>query len=182
MTDLLLRRGADVTAKDGNGDTACEFSLPRLNTTSDQALISHPEGWGEKVHRAPLRCGSWTLTRLLAAGGDLEARNNAGFTPLIHTVSSSSVDEPRLKSLKLLLDAGADPNARDSGERTALHILTYRPMCERHMLQAAKILVGRGIDVNARDNKGRTALERLVPKLPSHATLVEFLVQHGAVE
>src|SRR5688572_14921177 len=56
------------------------------------------------------------LAALLAAGGDVEARDEAGRTPLMAAAAAGLGD-----ALELLLAAGASPAARDPGGRTPLH-------------------------------------------------------------
>lgn len=65
---------------------------------------------------------------LISAGGDLEARDSLGQTPLLRAVIAS-----HRELVELLLKHGADPNARDnSGETTIHHVVLWQIENERN--------------------------------------------------
>jgi hypothetical protein len=80
--------------------------------------------------------------------GSVEARDNAGWTPLI---LASHCDKPAC--LRALLAAGADAGAVDGRGSTALIAA-----CFGANEACARLLVERGADVNATDNNGFTPL------------------------
>ena len=156
VIDCLLRRGADVTARGRGGDTALHRAL----------LLNTPDA----------------VKSLIAAGSDIEARNNSGATPLICFPNSPRVGVRHMVALKILLDAGADVNARDERGRSVLHILDLPFVDERCKIELTRELLERGADINARDRDGATPLGRLVQVDFRNEAFTAFLVEHGAVE
>ena len=92
------------------------------------------------------------LAAFVAAGADVDARDDGGHTPLHRAFSMSGrVPESVLADvLTALLEAGADPNARNSRGATLLHGAPD---------WAVPLLAAAGADVNARDNAGNTPLD-----------------------
>jgi SMI1-KNR4 cell-wall/Ankyrin repeats (3 copies) len=91
--------------------------------------------------------GFRTIERYLADGGEVEARNAAGWTLLMAAIIHSW---PRIA--KILLDYGADSNARDNKGQTPLH----HAAC--HSVDCVKLLLAAGADATARDNEGKGVL------------------------
>jgi len=83
---------------------------------------------------------------LLAAGADVNAKDNHGFTALMRSNESEIVE--------MLLAAGADVNAKNNHGETALIMASsYDAKPE-----VVRILLENGADVNAKSNDGKTAI------------------------
>ena len=120
---------------------------------------------------------------LLAAGADVNARDDAGQTPL-HYATQLATDEPvfsfqtggRVENggdstiVRVLLAAEADPNARDNDGRTSLYLAGTA--------EVARLLLDAGADVNARDNAGWTPLHWST--VHGTAEVVRVLLDAGA--
>lgn len=83
----------------------------------------------------------------LACGGDINARDGAGETPLIYAVCAFRYDVA-----KFLILRGADVNACDACGMTALHYAGGN-------LDLAETLVAHDADKNARSDDGITPLD-----------------------
>jgi ankyrin repeat protein len=114
VVDLLVAAGADLNARDDEGQTA-------LFATSDAAIAE----------------------ALIRHGADPNARDNAGRTALFDRYD----DVPR----SVLVAAGADVNAHDKAGRTPLFLQTDA--------DSIRVLLDLGADVDAVDANGRTAIE-----------------------
>lgn len=90
VMQCLLEAGADINARDENGNT----------------LLHHLADYSEST--AALQ---WAL----AHGADVNARNRSGSTPWLRAVFGT----PSVKTLRLLVQAGADVWARDEGGDSA---------------------------------------------------------------
>ena len=76
---------------------------------------------------------------LIAAGADVHARSDSGFTPIMFAVRTGNMD-----AVTMLIDKGADIHAADNDGSTLLHIATVRGQ-----IDLAKFLLNKGVDPNA---------------------------------
>ena len=86
-----------------------------------------------------------TLRRYLYDGGDIEQRNERGWTLLM---SAAHWSWPRI--VRVLLEAGADPNAYDYHELLPMH-----HAIAGGSVDSVKLLLGAGTNLNHRDEHGR---------------------------
>ena len=85
----------------------------------------------------------------LAAGGDVNAKNDVGATPLLNATSKGHNE-----IAELLIDKGADVNAMSDTGRTPLYWAAdsgYKEIIE--------LLIAKGADVNAKTNDEKTLLD-----------------------
>lgn len=139
---LLLEAGADVDAKSFSGDTALTLAISRANYDAAHLLLDH----GADVHSrdkdgaTPLLVatdmfvhrGAASLTgnrhhevptedvrlveRLIDLGADLDARNDAGWTPLRVAAEAATA-----RVIQVLVERGADRGATDKQGLRAFH-------------------------------------------------------------
>ncbi|MBA95595.1 MAG: hypothetical protein CMP21_07755 [Rickettsiales bacterium] len=89
------------------------------------------------------------LKRLIDKGGDVNARNQDGITPLDFAIAKGDVE-----FIKLLIDKGGDVNARNQDGITPLHWVAYKGY-----EVIVKALVIAGANIKATDNNGSTVLD-----------------------
>jgi ankyrin repeat protein/beta-lactamase regulating signal transducer with metallopeptidase domain len=155
---LLIARGADVNAKDGEGNTA--------------------------LHTAAEHCHIEVAELLLESGADIEAEGAVGRTPL-HCVAGSGFSgtlrkEQICEMAEFLIAEGADVNAayRTGASWTPLHYAArdgYKDLVE--------LLVAKGADINAQDGFGRTPIDLAITlgyRGEASRAVAVFLVRKGA--
>jgi FOG: Ankyrin repeat len=149
----LLERGALPDARRWDGSTALMAAL------SQRASAATGDGRATALAMAQV---------LIGYGADVNARDDAGRSPLVYGLTDAGARE-------LVLAAGADVNAADRTGRTCLMRAVLR--CDLPLVEA---LLAAGADVNAVDNEGYTPLMLLMlARLQSHA-LLRTLLQAGA--
>ena len=161
----LIDIGADVNAKDSDGNTALNFASFKghieivkellakkvdVNTKNEALYISSSEGHIEIVKE------------LLARGVDVNTKNDA--------LRSASF-KGHIDIVKELLAKGADVNEKDNYGNTALICASAKGH-----IDIVKELLARGADVNAKNNEGYTALGY------ANAQIAELLKKAGAKE
>lgn len=108
------------------------------------------------------------VQRFLARGGDVNALDEYGFTPLIESAIVNNSD-----ITKILLEHGAHPNGQDVTGGTPLHWAT-----ENNNLMLAKLLLDAKADPNLNNFAGQSPL--VMPMLREHTTMRQLLLQYGA--
>ncbi len=149
------------------------------------------------------------LWKLVEAGGDVNALNAEGWTPLMAAVDNGSLENVRLllqhgakineknnagetallracqpwssntAMIRVLLEAGADPNIGDKDGETPLHKIT-----NSNKMEAARLLLDHKADPNARDKDQSTPLMSACQNLAyaqygTKPEFVELLLNHG---
>lgn len=128
MTKLLLSRGSDPNATDGNGhsplyDVAATYWYDVLETlirAGADVNFRAPDG-STPLHQAAGRnpdAEARTIHTLIQHRAKLDARDNQGFTPL-HT----ALERTSSVAARTLLDLGADPTIRDHAGRTPVELI-----------------------------------------------------------
>ena len=110
-----------------------------------------------QLMRAADRADLDSVTKLLAGGADVNAKDWLGGTLLLHACVHGNIN-PNV--VKALLAAGADANAHDSGGTTPL-LAAARVACGKDRSVVLRELLAAGADVNAKDRDGTTALMAL---------------------
>ena len=177
-----LGEGADVNARDGDGNTPLLFAtLVEAGGTAGTPVSEGPE----------------VVALLLEAGAAVHARNAIGATPLFNAVGGQEgynipaqplrIEVPRIVSL--LLDAGADVNAGlDGGDGGAsdLPLFFYRGTTPLHRAAALEtpetlvLMLEAGADLHARDRAGNTPLLRAAMGGFRNPVVFETLLAAGA--
>ena len=175
---MLLEAGADIHAREGDGDTpllsAADYGGFR-NPEVLEALVeagadvNDRNEHGETVLGRALGSPANRVTEVVRSLLDLGADPNApGFLSSPLHQAARRGDNPEL--ITLLLDAGADVNARARGGDTPLHRADGTAVI-------AALLSG-GAEVDARGARGQTPLHRAIEtKKPAN---VAALIESGA--
>ena len=127
MLSLLLARGADPNASDGQGQTPLVLDVTRGNDqdgkvfdllVSKGASQTQPGSDGlTPIHAAAYQRNVDVVNRMLSRGVSVNLRSGTGDTPLHAAVQSG---DP--KTVAALLNAGADVNLRNGRGDTPLHL------------------------------------------------------------
>jgi ankyrin repeat protein len=164
LVELLLKKKADVNAKDDDGATALHHAVapPRDDLADGEAadrrrtvelLLDNGASINAKdnLARTPLHFASDIpiLELLLARGADIHARTDLGRTPL---------GGPDPAAIRLLAKHGADVSARDNQGSTPL-MLVASQYHDRYALAATEALLSAGADPTLKNKKGETALD-----------------------
>jgi ankyrin repeat protein len=164
-------------------------------------LITAPDAAGSTLlHHAAGFASVETLTALLDAGADVNAKNRLGSTPLHWAIDDEMKVRLLLKRgadlkakqvegrtplyqaavlghgeaiVRLLLENGADPNAATANGRTAL-----MAAAARGDVPVLRLLVAAKANVNAKDSAGDTPL--MLAASDSSPDAVRFLLEQGA--
>ena len=168
----LIAKGADVHAKDEDGNTPLAYAAWVNSTEIVTLLISKGADVNAKdeygrtpLHKTALNNSTEVAALLISKGADVNAKNKYGTTPLHKAARLNSTEVATL-----LISKGADVNAKDRFGRTPLdiaqdnhHTKFIAAALPGELLKSEKIktttLIARG-SVNERDTDTNTALHR----------------------
>jgi cytohesin len=161
IAELLITAGADVNAKDEDGDTPLDNAKHKPETAD--LLRKHGGKYGT-ILGAAYGGDIEAVKEFLAAGANVNVKNNIGMTPL-----HEAVHYGRKEIAELLIAGGADLNAKDKHGKTPLHHAATK--------EIAELLIAEGADVNAKDNGGNTPLDWAIRR--KHPETADLLRKHG---
>ncbi len=170
---VLLQNGADVHAKDKDGDTplhaaalanAREMAAVLLQNGADV----HAKGKDgvTPLHAAALNARE-TAAVLLQSGADVHAKSEYGDTPL-HFAALVNARE----TVAVLLQSGADVYAKSEYGVTPLHFAALE-----NARETATVLLQSGADVHAKAENGYTPLHAAASA--NAREMAEFLLKRG---
>ncbi len=175
QVSALLAQGAEVNAKDTNGDTPLHDAAYYSSKAVAEALIAHganvnaENAKGETpLHNAALHGNQAVTEALLAHGADVNAKNAYGVTPLHYAGNKGNQ-----AVVELLIAHGANVNALTNGGWTPLHYAVTKGD-----QAVVELLIAHGANVNARTNDGWTPLHYAASF--GHQAVAEMLLAHGA--
>lgn len=157
----VLKKGANVNAKDKDGKTALMLwdreSRTKLALTHDLEMIKF----------------------LIEKGADLNAKDKNGWTALMHYANSGA----EIDKIKFLVEKGADVNSKDKDGWTALMLFIDGEKRNVYINPdidgVVAYLLKKGADVNAKTKNGWTAL-MFATKRSSHIETARQLLEKGA--
>jgi ankyrin repeat protein len=163
MAGLLLKNGANI-----NDTASGEGSVLHLAISGGNDKISSGFYREEDYTGLPAQNQETSLkkvTWLIKNGGEVNAKNSYGETPLFNAISLKYYDVARL-----LIDNKADVKIRDTSGRTLLYYMESPELAEK--------LIKKGIDINAQSSDGLTALHHAV--FANNTAVAKLLVESGA--
>jgi ankyrin repeat protein len=149
MKHLLLTTIAAVVL------VGCGESQPPEPPTAKAPAIS--------IHEAAANGNIEAVKQHIAAGTDVNVKNEFGWTPLYYAAWGGHKE-----IVELLIAKGADVNKDDDDESTPLHYAALKGQKE-----IAELLIAKGADVNAVGDLGRTPLDL------AYAETADLLRKHG---
>ncbi|GJC88347.1 putative ankyrin repeat protein RF_0381 [Colletotrichum liriopes] len=175
LVSLLIKKGADIEAKDNHGQTPLAIACCYENNAVASLLIEKGADFEVKDNegKTPLAYACFSskdaVARLLIEkGADIEAKDEDGRTPLAHACISQN-DAVAI----LLIKKGADIKVKDSKGKTPL---AYA--CFSRKDAVARLLIEKGADIEAKDNDGRTPLANAC--LSRYDAVARLLIEKGA--
>ncbi|KAN0134148.1 Ankyrin repeat-containing domain protein [Lactarius tabidus] len=183
---LLIQRGADVSARDNTHSTPLHLAACSGRAESIRLLIQHGADvnvqnksksiplhlvFTSTAHETDRATTAEAADVLLQNGADVNARDGRNSTPL-----HLALHDRDAYCVQLLIQHGADVNALDKGSSTPLHLAVMsQSMCN---IESVRLLVQHGADVNARNKRKSTPLHLASSRQDGVARL---LLEHGAI-
>ena len=158
----------------GCGESQQSAPAPEAKPVEPVAEAAKPEPSTAKAPDIPLWKAAFegnieAVKQHLAAGADVNAKDDRGQTPLLFAAMSGHKE-----IAELLIVEGAEVNAEDEDGWTPLHFAAARGHKE-----TAELLIAKGADVNAKDDNGETPLDTTIFNKDFETEVTDFLRKHG---
>ena len=129
--------------------------------------------WSTPIHFAVEKDNPKCIKALIAAGANVNIKNEYGDTPL-HLAAQFG----KFNSLKALLECGADPNVPGQESKIVLEYAIRGNQTYTNKFEIVSLLLSSGADINKCDKNGNTLLHFAV--YDGIFALAEFLIANGA--
>ena len=147
------------------------------DANADGSSVSRGAHYSYKPLHYAARYGHASVASvLIAAGADVDAKNNVGETPL-HMVAYYGGSD-RASVISVLIAAGADVNAKVNTKNNEVGRTPLHDAASRGHAPVVSILIAAGADVNAKNNVGKTPLHQAADR--KRATIIAILLATGA--
>ena len=173
--NLLIQKGADVNAVNGNGETPVFSAAKADNAAAIDLLVKRGaslaarDNLGSGPLHAAVRWDSLAAAeKLINLGLDIDGQNVGGKTPL-----AEAAVEGNITMAKLLITRGANPNVYDQNGRTALADATRAGQYEM-----AKLLVSAKANPQIQDFSGRSPFHEAA--ILGDTDIIELFKKSGA--
>ncbi|MDR1132881.1 MAG: ankyrin repeat domain-containing protein [Synergistaceae bacterium] len=155
-----LRLGANVNARDKDGNTALMFAAKMKKSTEIATLIragadvnaKNKNGYTPLMYAARDNQNAEVISTLIRVGADVNTKDKDDWTPLMYAANAL---HQNAEVISTLIRAGADVNTKDKDDWTPL-MYAVRGSCQNAEITAA--LIRAGADVNAKNKYGETPL------------------------
>ena len=181
-TRMLIEHGADVSARNKNGQTPLHLASRNGEAKVARMLIERGAGVAAQNKRGetPLHVASKTgqaeAARILVErGADMATQNKRGETPLCLALTLLSLFSKmgQVEVARMLIERGADVVDQSKVGKTPLHLAS-----EYGEVEVARMLIERGADVAAQNKRRETPLH--IASRNGHVEVARMLVEHGA--
>lgn len=176
----IVSAGANLEAKDKNGETALFYALDRNQVNIARFLIQKKADvnvsniHGRHLIHPAIKNNQYDLIKLMLDHGLKPNFDGSGSTTLTLT---ANLNPNNFKFIRLFVEQGVNINALDKNHYSALMYLT---MIENPNLEIISYMMNKKADVNVKDSSGRSILRLLIEKRSQNLALVKLLLKNGA--
>lgn len=176
---FLLDKGADVKARDIDGETALQSAIRKGLERESVAELLLSKGAGpcninfkqESIFETALLYAPYTILRLLRRYGvNMETKDSLGMTPLVRALRPGGAAQESEARASKLIASGADVNAKGESGLSALHLAVWN----RRSIAVLESLLDAGARMDVRDTYGRLPLDLAIGSPETIKTLIKY--------
>ena len=186
---MLIERGADLSAKNKDGETPLHLASQAGQVEVACMLIergadpSARNNDGETPLHLASRSRQVEIARMLIErGADLSVQNKDGDTPLHRALAGSFIlyKAGNVEIVRMLIERGADPSAQNKDGETPLHRAS-----QAGQVEIARMLIEHGAGPSVKNKDGDTPLHRasagsFISDKAGNVKIARMLIERGA--